>query len=125
MRSLSRKLCRPDASRKNREMGQKSALPVVADAEIFGEFGLHVRVFFRDVLDHGAAWSALEHGPQARKTFGCADGINFDSPVAQIAHVTAQFQAFGFILCVVTETDALHNPGNEIAARDRTGSHGT
>src|SRR5215471_3488831 len=98
-------------------------LTVVSDAEIFGESGLYVRGFFRDMLDHGAARPSFEHSPQARKTFCRTDRVNFNAAVAQIAHVAAQFQAFRFILREIAEADALYDPEDKIAACNQIGTH--
>ena len=50
---------------------------------------------------------------ELRELLGRADGIGFDAAVAQIAHVAAEAETFGFGLREETEADTLHETGDE------------
>ena len=100
-----------------------SALLIVRDAELLRELWIDVGGLFSNMLDHGAARAAFEQRAETREILLRADGVDFDASVAQIANGARQMQAFGFVLSEITEADALHDSGNEIAACDLCGGH--
>jgi len=72
-----------------------------------------VRGLFGDRSDAGKARAFLETRAELRELFGRADGVGFDAAVAQIAHVAAEAETFGFGLCEETEADTLHETSDE------------
>src|ERR1700730_11334129 len=87
------------------------------DAEFFRVLRVDERGLFPDIAHAGEPRAALQSSAKLGKLIGCADGVDFDTGVRQIAHVAAEMQTFRGVLCKVAEAHALHNSRDKESLR--------
>jgi hypothetical protein len=76
---------------------------------------VEIRGLFGDEIDARKTRTFFEARAKLRELLGCADGVGFDTAVAQVADVAAEAEAFGLANCEETEADSLDAAGDEEA----------